>query len=47
VTKTYCAINDNRVSDLFYRYDLDKDEKLTLDDFLRFYKDCINDSNKL
>lgn len=47
VTTTYCPINDSRISDLFYRYDLDKDDKISIEDFLRFYKDCIEDPIKL
>lgn len=47
VTLTYCPINDSRITDLFLRYDLDRDEKLSLDDFLRFYKDCIEDPQKV
>jgi Ca2+-binding EF-hand superfamily protein len=47
VTMTYCPTNDSRVCDLFSRYDLDKDEKISLEDFLRFYKECIEDPGKL
>lgn len=47
VTITYCPVNDNRISDLFYRYDTDKDGKINLEDFLHFYKDCILDPHRL
>ena len=30
VTITYCPVNDNRISDLFFRYDTDKDGKINL-----------------
>ncbi len=41
VTLAFCSIHDSRISDLFYRYDLDKDERISIEDFLRFYKDCV------
>lgn len=44
VTLTYCPIHDSRISDLFYRYG---DDKITLENFLRFYKDCIEDPTKI
>ena len=34
---------DNRVKGLFDVYDLDKDEKISFEEFLLFYKNCCND----
>lgn len=46
VTQGFCPIFDNRISTLFTEYDQDRDDILTLDDFLRFYKDCLLDPEK-
>lgn len=43
VTLSFCPIFDSRINSLFAEYDNDKDGILTLDDFLRFYLDCVVD----
>lgn len=37
VTKTSSSIHDARVIEFFKDYDLDQDENITVEDFLKFY----------
>lgn len=47
VTKTSCYVQDHRVSDFFNEWDEDKDDNITLNDFMRFYKSsCVPDKDK-
>lgn len=38
MTKTSCTTSDLRVSEFFRDYDLDRDDNITVEDFLKFYK---------
>ena len=46
VTRTSCGMTDPRVSEFFQEYDFDRDENITLDDFLRFYQKNANLANR-
>lgn len=46
VTLSFCPIFDTRITSLFAEYDLDKDEVLVLEDFIKFYKECLVDPEK-
>lgn len=43
-TLSYCPLYDGRVNNFYTQYDQDKDRIITLDDFLKFYHDCLLDS---
>ena len=44
---SFCPLFDSRINSLFAEYDGDKDGVLTLEDFLKFYEDCIVDPEKI
>jgi hypothetical protein len=47
VTLSFCPLFDSRISSLYAEYDTDKDGILLVDDFLKFYEDCMLDVEKM
>lgn len=43
VTLSFCPMFDSRINSLYAEYDNDKDGILMLEDFLKFYEDCLVD----
>ena len=43
VTLSFCPLFDSRINSLFAEYDTDKDGVLVLDNFIKFYEECLID----
>ena len=44
---SFCPLFDSRINSLFADYDTDKDGILVLENFLKFYEDCLLDIEKV